>query len=302
MKKLLSFLLIIITGICIWQKDIIARFLWSKVIYRDAIVINKANKYYKIDDFKFVQNTNNFIVKNKDEFSNIIYTILNNGWNEFTFFCDYKYDTCIDDFNEFINDNSKIEAINNYIDPLNSYNSISFVADNLGKIKISITKNYNEKQIEEIEEEINQFINKNIKATMDDKQKIKLFHDYLADKTVYDTNFNSDMDKEIYTYHPYIAYGPIIENLGICSGYSDAMAIFLNKIGVKNYKISNSEHIWNLIYLNSKWYHLDLTWDDPVLTNGDNVILYDFYLITTDELISKNTNQHTFNKEYYLEA
>ena len=109
------------------------------------------------------------------------------------------------------------------------------------------------------------------------------------------------MDKNLYQYHPYNAYGPLVEGLGICSGYSDAMAIFLDKIGVKNFRVSNKEHIWNVIFLDKNWYHLDLTWDDPVTSDGQQVILYDFYLITTEELKNKNTLQHEYNNNLYLE-
>ena len=140
-----------------------------------------------------------------------------------------------------------------------------------------------------------------INVSMNDKQKIKLFHDYIIENTIYDQNYRLDMDKSSYPYHPYNAYGPLVEGKGICSGYSDAMAIFLDKIGVKNFKVSNEEHIWNVVYLDSDWYHIDLTWNDPVISTGEQVLLYDFYLISTSELKNKDTSQHQFNSNNYLE-
>ena len=80
------------------------------------------------------------------------------------------------------------------------------------------------------------------------------------------------------------------------------MAIFLNKIGIPNYKISGEDHVWNLVYLDGKWLHLDLTWDDPVTSNGENILLDKFFLITTDELKALNTGYHDFNEEYFVEA
>ena len=291
----------IVSLLCLWQKDLVTRFISQKIIYKDSVIIKSANEYYKNSNFLLVQNTDEFIVKDKSQFLNIIYTALNYGWENFTFFCNYTYKTCSDDFYDIIENTDYIQAINNYINPLNSYNTINFTIDSLGKINIELQKTYTQSQITQINEVINNFINENIQATQNDRQKIKLFHDFIIENTVYDQDFQLDMDKNSYIYHPYNAYGPLIEGKGICSGYSDAMAIFLDKIGVKNYKVSNKEHIWNLVYLDSTWYHLDLTWDDPVTSNGQQVILYDFYLITTEELTIKGTSQHDFNPELYLE-
>ena len=60
------------------------------------------------------------------------------------------------------------------------------------------------------------------------------------------------------------------------------MSIFLNKLGIENYKISNKTHIWNLVHINGVWRHLDSTWDDPVSNNNYNRDTY--FLITTEEL------------------
>ena len=47
----------------------------------------------------FVQKTDDFHVKNYQGLLNIIYTILNNGTDEFTFYCDESYNECMNDFN-----------------------------------------------------------------------------------------------------------------------------------------------------------------------------------------------------------
>ncbi len=80
------------------------------------------------------------------------------------------------------------------------------------------------------------------------------------------------------------------------------MAIYLDKLNIPNLRISTNEHVWNLVYLNDKWLNLDVTWDDPVTSNGTDMLMYDYYLIDTNTLLSKDTTQHNFNKEIYLEA
>ena len=86
----------------------------------------------------------------------------------------------------------------------------------------------------------------------------------------------------------------MIQGYGTCNGYADAMAIFLD------YKISNDEHIWNLVYLDGKWYHLDLTWDDPISETNINRDTY--FLITTKTLEELNDGTHNFDKKIYSEA
>lgn len=296
--------------VCFYHRDILSKFIVQKIIYKDSVVVNSANEYYKNTTFTIAQNTDDFTVEDKNDFLDIIYTVLNSGWEEFTFFCDYTYETCSKDFLDIIENTDYVETINNYISPLNAYEHINFSIDTLGKIKISITKKYSYQQITEIVNFIDQFIKQNIEVNMNDREKIKIFHDFVTNNTVYDLDYNHYIDKNLYPYHSYNAYGPLIEGKGICSGYSDAMAIFLDKIGVKNYRIVSDKlkvseedlHTWNILYLGNEWYHLDLTWDDPVTSNGQHVILYDFYLLTTEQLKKQNTNQHIFNEDLYLQT
>ena len=77
------------------------------------------------------------------------------------------------------------------------------------------------------------------------------------------------------------------------------MSLFLDKINLDNYKISNKEHTWNAVKIDNNWYHIDLTWDDPITNTNQNIIQYNYFLITTDELKSKNESEHTFNEEIF---
>ena len=133
---------------------------------------------------------------------------------------------------------------------------------------------------------------------MSAKDKIKAIHDYIINHTDYDTLKSNNIEDT--TYKSNTAYGVLIEGYGICSGYSDAIAIFLNRLGIENYKISNDTHIWNLIYLNGVWVHLDATWDDPVSEFNENRDTY--FLISTKTLEKINDGTHTFDKNIYSEA
>ena len=84
------------------------------------------------------------------------------------------------------------------------------------------------------------------------------------------------------------------------------MSIFLNRFNINNYKIASEEHIWNLVYLNNNWLHLDLTWDDPVSNDGKDYLFHTYFLKTTEEVKDADDGEtvieeHNFNSLYYLE-
>ena len=65
--------------------------------------------------------------------------------------------------------------------------------------------------------------------------------------------------------------------------------------------ISTINHIWNAVNINNEWLHLDLTWDDPVTDTNENVLLDDFFLISNNKLVGKNTKQHNYDINIYKE-
>ena len=80
------------------------------------------------------------------------------------------------------------------------------------------------------------------------------------------------------------------------------MAIFLERLGVPNYKVSTEDHVWNLVFFDNQWLHMDLTWNDPVMPDGRDVIQHKFFLITTAQLHKEDDTQHNFNPIYFKEA
>jgi len=269
----------------------------------DIIEFGDANAYYKDYDYSFVQNTTNLYPKSRQDILNIIYTTLNRGLDEITFYCDY--DKCLDDTNDIAEDNSYLSAINNLVHPYNSYSNIYFTISKHGKVHINISKIYSFSSTIMINKRIDQIVSSIITDDMSIYDKILSFHDYIVDHTVYDSSVS--IENQMYSgTNANNAVGLLFEGKAICSGYSDVMAIFLNKYGINNIKISSDEHIWNLVNIDGEWKHIDVTWDDPVTTNGNNVLLHDFFLISTDELFLKESsferNNHQFNTDIYLEA
>ena len=79
------------------------------------------------------------------------------------------------------------------------------------------------------------------------------------------------------------------------------MELFLEKMGLRNYKVSSEMHVWNVVEINGRWYHIDLTWDDPVASDGRNYLDHSYFLINTQQLLTIESTQHNFMVDHYLE-
>lgn len=263
---------------------------------REEIVL-KENEYYLDRNFEFVQNYDDE-VHNYTELLNYIYHVVNTGSKEGTGYCVREYKNCAKDLEEIGNNKELLSTINNFVHPYNSFSSIIFTYNTKGEFDIKVNKIYSEENIVKINGVVDRVIKENIVDTMTTSQKLKVIHDYIIDNTKYDTLKSKNINDM--TYKSNTAIGVLLEGYGICSGYSDAMSIFLDKLGIDNYKISNDTHIWNLVKVNNKWLHIDLTWDDPIYEQNLNRDTY--FLITTAELEKLNDDTHSFNKTVFKEA
>ena len=260
-KILTSIILVLISLIVLvvvtYKREIISDYIVKivKKVSQKNIIIPEESYNHRTYDYKSVSETDNFKPKDLDELKNVYYTFLNNGWNNFTFYCDVNYDNCKDDA-EMLLDDQEIKQINDIVD--------KFIADN------------------------------NLSSDLVTKSDIKLIHDYLIENVTYDDE-NADKDELVDSNK---ASGALVNKVALCSGYTDAFAIFMDKLGVPNFNISTEDHVWNVIYFDGKWRHIDVTWDDDEVNKNNN---YNFYMINTDELLEKDKESHNFNQDLYLE-
>lgn len=302
MKKIIITIMLLICLALAWFfQEPIVNFILDNFVYDDEIILGTDNEYKRDYNYTFVQTTDNFVPSNRQDIINIIYTFLDRGWNEFSFFCPKEYNDCQKTVEDITNDQELLSNINNFVHPFNSYKKLLISISNRGQVTLVNQKLYSAEKINIINQKVDQIINGIIKNDMTDYEKIKVIHDYIINNTVYD-KVQAEGDANNNNYESHTAYGVLISGKGICGGYSDAMAIFLNRLKLNNYKIASSNHIWNFVKLNDQWYHLDLTWDDPVSTSGENILTHNFFLITSASLKQKATTQHDYNKNIYIEA
>ncbi|MDD5936134.1 MAG: transglutaminase domain-containing protein [Clostridiales bacterium] len=138
-------------------------------------------------------------------------------------------------------------------------------------------------------------------------QKIKVIHDYLVLKKEYKS---SSMDQTI-------AGSLCKDYTPVCMAYSMAFKYLCDDNGIQSYvvlgytdgKVSN-RHAWNNVNLgdqikyievdskdidSSKWYEMDVTWNDPT-NQAENYVGYKYFNVTTTFLTSE---RHSRLHEYY---
>ena len=290
-----AFVITFIT-VCTFFKSDIDFLLTSRTVER-KYGTTAENSYFLEDHFDYVEPYEKAEVHSMKEIMNSIYYLINSGVTKSERYCAKDYKNCYTDMEAISSDTNMLSILNNYVHPFNSFDSIIFNFDD-NIIKVEIKHTYTDEEIKELNAKVDEIIKKTITNEMSTKDKIKAIHDYIINNTEYDTLKTKNIKDT--TYHSNTAYGVLIEGYGICSGYSDAMKLFLDKLNIINYKISNDQHIWNLVYLDGTWLHLDLTWDDPV--SDKNITRDNYFLISTKTLKELNDDVHYYDANIFKEA
>lgn len=295
---------------------IIAIFIVTLFTFKEDVIYYNYAKYtiknenklleniYRYDDnFSYINGYDGLEIHNKEELYETVYYLVNSGTTNAKRYFDINYTNYEKDYNELFSKKLKLNSINNFVHPYNTFSSINASLKGYTlEITIEYSDSYSEQKKKLIDNEVNKIINNLIDNKMDDKEKIKVIHDYIVNNTVYDKNFcieeKPENCKVTSLYQSDTAYGVLFEHYGICSGYTDLMAIFLNKLDIVNYRVTNDSHTWNAVKLNNKWYHLDATWDDPI--SDKDILAHTYFLITTHE-DSLLDEPHIFDKEIFIE-
>lgn len=276
------------------------------------LIIKENNNYTKDIDYLYVQRTDDYIPYSYQDLLNIYYSVINNGWDQFTFYCPEEYTKCLNDVSQISSDELILTHLNNYVHPFNSFTNVKTSINENGEINLTIEYLYTDAEISAINTKADEILATILTNEMNDYEKIKTIHDYIINNVKYDIERNEENDSK---YNSYTAYGPLFEGYATCNGYTDLMAIFLTKIGFNNFKVattpdeisySTTGHIWNAVYLNDEWLHIDLTWDDPVSSDGKDYLFHTYFLVSTEAMKEADQGEtvieeHNFNPLFYLE-
>ena len=126
-----------------------------------------------------------------------------------------------------------------------------------------------------------------------DVEKLLVLHDRIAVDCEYDyENYLNGRLPQI----SHTLYGALVNKFAVCQGYALAYSYLLDRLGIENYYCDSNAlyHAWNIVYINGKPYHIDITHDDPVWDITGRVSHTNF-LVSTNELRKNNHNAYDYD-------
>lgn len=105
---------------------------------------------------------------------------------------------------------------------------------------------------------------------MDSVGKIKAIHDHVISILDYDMSGKNDD-----------AYSALTTGKATCQGYSLSFYEILRRAGFLQQLVAGNDHMWNRVFVDGGWYHVDCTYDDQ--SQG---ISYKYFLKSDAEMES----------------
>lgn len=138
-----------------------------------------------------------------------------------------------------------------------------------------------------------------ITENMSNYEKEVAVHNYLILNCEYDVdefNIFKEVSEDSST-----PYGVLKNKKSICLGYTKTFQLFMNMLEIECITVHSSalseEHAWNMVKLDDEWYHVDVTWDDPIPDYKASP--YFIFLNVTDEVMEI---EHDWPRESFPKA
>lgn len=139
-------------------------------------------------------------------------------------------------------------------------------------------------------------IKAHITDNMSDYEKVLAVHDYMVNNYCYDERVFEGNEDEVRTINRFVS-----EKTGVCEAYSLYFKYVMNRLGIDCETVPSDacRHMWNKVKVDSKWYNIDVTQDDPIIGLYNipftSIQPYHRYFLLTDSEIATIDNGDTNN-------
>ena len=158
----------------------------------------------------------------------------------------------------------------------------------------------NKEQVDNAEKYIEDISNKIVSAlsSYSNYKKVKYLHNWIIDNMEYDTSSEKEDTRNI--------YGALKNRVIVCEGYAKLFKYILDKMqipcvivsGEATNSVGKTElHAWNYVFIDNKWYAVDVTWDDPLIEGGGKLTdenRYRYFLKGASEFLKDHTENGKF--------
>lgn len=126
-------------------------------------------------------------------------------------------------------------------------------------------------------------------------KKVKAIHDFIINNASFDETIQKNS-----------VYDNLINGSSVCQGYAALFYKMCTEAGIPCRIITGTgkgvPHAWNIVKLGAYWYNVDLTWDDPISSDGKQRLLYNYFLKSNREFGNHIRDltyfDETFEKEH----
>lgn len=166
--------------------------------------------------------------------------------------------------------------------------------DLLNSKRIEVELNYNIENEIELNAQINN-INDVLDQIISNTKNMNEFdtelyiHDQICGmSTYYKYNNINDVPEECHS-----IYGCLISKKAVCDGLSKALMLALNKAGIESIivtgNLQDQAHAWNMVKLDDEWYHVDITSNKSIKSDGNEKIIHSYFNITDTQIKTTNS-------------
>lgn len=272
LSKFWIFLSLLIGGILFFPKDIL-----------DTGLINEATLISNKVDLPFLETGPEYT---NDEAYDLIYKAFMDLEDEIKLSSKLESDEVFNIRDQVIGDHPEIF----YLD----YEESKYWSNGVLEFKyIDSKENIIEKR-KRIETKSNYIISKIIKPEMSEFEKELAIHDFLVLNTRYDVE---NYERGNIPTASYNVDGILLKGVGVCEGYAQTFKMLLEKVGIESIIVSEPRinHAWNMVKIDGEYYHVDVTWDDPVPDRQGRVL--HTYFNTSDRKMLQG--KHVWDQQKY---
>lgn len=146
-----------------------------------------------------------------------------------------------------------------------------------GNVTMTFTIDYWTSAMQEdaVNQRVGEILAEIIQPGMNEEEKQKVIHDWIV--------LNVEYDQTLVNYSAYAALFDSHET--VCQGYALLAQKMFTEVSMSSRIIDGGNHAWNLVNVCDNWYHMDTTWDDPIVTPPDSsYILWDYLHLSDKEM------------------
>lgn len=130
-------------------------------------------------------------------------------------------------------------------------------------------------------------------SKLGDVEKALLIHDRLAVLCEYDSE---NLAMNTVPAESFSMYGALVSKVAVCQGYSEAYEYLLEQVGIESYICESDtlNHAWNIVEINDREYHVDVTWDDPV-NDITGRVKHNNFLLSSDGIYNSGHTAYDYD-------